>query len=84
MSKSKAWAYVLAGIQVINALAAALTYVSALDLPPGTKASVLTANLIIAAVTGGFQAFAKSLGDADKDGIPDLFDDTRDGPPPVE
>lgn len=79
MSKGKAWALVLAMIQVVNALAAGLTYISALELPPGAKERVLMANLAIAAVTGGFQAFAKSLSDTDKDGTPDLFDDTPQG-----
>lgn len=82
MSKGKAWAFVLAMIQLVNALAAGLTYISALELPPGAKDHVLVANLAIAAVTGGFQAFSKSLADTDKDGTPDLFDDTPNGPRP--
>lgn len=77
---SKTWAKLLLGVQLLNGVAAALA-AFALKLPPESVTFAHSVNLWIAGVTGGIQAFAKSLADADGDGVPDLFDDTPNGTP---
>ncbi len=84
MSKARAWAWFLLGVQIINAVAFALTAMSSFQLSPGMKEQVMTANIAIASVVGGLQAFAKSLSDRDGDGTPDLFDEAPDDPSHVE
>lgn len=71
---SRVWGYWLLALQLVNAIAALLTYLSLVpNLPQSAHATVLTANVAIAALVGGVQAFTKALPDEDKDGVPDIF-----------
>lgn len=72
---SKAWGWFLLFLQVINAIAAGLTYLSLVPgLPETLRAKVLAANVVIAALVGSLQAVTKALPDADGNGVPDIFE----------
>lgn len=71
---SKAWGWFLLVLQLLNAIAAGLTYLSMVPgLPESAHAQVLAWNVGIAAAVGALQAVAKGLADTDGDGVPDIF-----------
>lgn len=81
---SRVWAWWLIALQILNAVLAFLAYFQVI---PGDFGWLVTwrANAAvwhgsIGVFLGSVQAFAKALPDTDGDGIPDLFDDTPNGP----
>ncbi|MBY0490636.1 MAG: hypothetical protein K2R93_12410 [Gemmatimonadaceae bacterium] len=80
MQLSKVWALWLLVSQVLNAAVAALSTIIAAPTPDGPlaiwKAKALLIHGAIGFVLAIMQAFAKSLTDANNDGIPDIFQGT--------
>jgi len=74
---SKVWGVWLLIVQLLNAFAGALSTVIAAPVPDGPlaiwKAKALMIHGAIGVTVAVMQAFAKSLTDADGDGVPDLF-----------
>lgn len=73
MKLAKYWPHLLLLIQIVNGVYAGLT-VFASALPDAQKTVVLGWCAGIAGVVGAFQAFTKSLTDANHNGIPDVFE----------
>ncbi len=83
---SKVWGkWLLTGQYANVAIMLLVAFASAPDVPllVSWKQHALQIHAAITGVLGTLQAMAKALPDADRDGTPDVFDDTPNGEAPA-
>lgn len=76
------WGYVLLLLQVLNALAVGVTYLSG-AVSEAHKPRVMAIGAAIALAVGAIQSITKALPDGDGDGVPDLFETSTTPVPPT-